>query len=98
MKFPRRYTLSALLVATLIAAVTLGYVQWRRAAVVKSIQQSHREWTVRAELRGNWFWPEVRAIIVMPRDVSYSDDRFVAFISELKQLGADKVQVDTKGQ
>jgi hypothetical protein len=94
MKFPRRYTLSALLVATLIVAITLGYVQWRRAAIAKSIEQSHSEWTVRAELRGNWFWPEVRAIIVMPRDVSYSDDRFVAFISELKRLGADNILID----
>jgi hypothetical protein len=57
--FPRRFTLSTLLLVMLLVSLVFGYAQWRRQWLISEIDRLKSEGVQIAGLNDNWFWPQV---------------------------------------
>lgn len=69
MKLPKRFTLSHLLIVTLLVALIFGYAIRRKQLLIAEVERLS-DYTSVIEVSDDWFWPTVTptAIILLTRD------------------------------
>ena len=76
MTFPKRFTLSTLLLVMLLVSLVFGYAQWRKQRLVALAKELKASGGQSFKLTDSWFWPNVSGGAVVRFD-QYSDGTFV---------------------
>ena len=70
MKLPKRFALSTLLLAMLLASLTFGILAWRAKILRQEVKSINRERVARVYLSESWLWPTVssEAVLIFTQD------------------------------
>ena len=106
MKLPKRFALSTLLLAMLLASLTFGILAWRADTLRQEVKSINRERVARVYLSESWLWPKVspEANLIFTQDANgnfYIDDelststagseKFKEMNERLKAIGVQEV-------
>jgi hypothetical protein len=104
MSLPKRFRLSALLLAMLGVALLMGYAQWRRHELESELRSLSNEGAYATDFRPGWMWPTAgeRAHVFVPSVVrsattdGESEAKLEVIQERLRAVGISKIFLDQR--